>query len=125
MTMASAEQLVTPPQFAGLASATPGIESATLGWEAAATADPPATYQVFAATAAGAQDFYVRSTGNPTAAITAEVSGDLVTWQSGPGFTTIHQATDNGDGTETVVERMLAPIAESARHFMRLRVTPM
>ncbi len=68
---------------------------------------------------------YVRSTGNPTAAITAEVSGDLVTWQSGPGFTTIHQATDNGDGTETVVERMLAPIAESARHFMRLRVTPM
>lgn len=67
---------------------------------------------------------YVRSTGNPTAEITAEVSGDLVTWQSGPGFTTIHQATDNGDGTETVVERMLAPISESAHHFMRLRVTP-
>lgn len=252
VTMASAEQPVVPPQFAGLASATPGVESATLGWEAAATADPPATYQVFAATASGAQDlghpllttgalgalvaplppgtdaplvwFFVvratdargvtddntvelavqplpdpakdqdgdgmcnafeqghgldpfdpadaledpdrdglgnlaecafgsdprdgtsarrpqaavvdvagvshfalrsvRSTGNPTAVITAEVSGDLVTWQSGPGFTTIHQATDNGDGTETLIERMLAPVSESARHFMRLRVTP-
>lgn len=67
---------------------------------------------------------YVRRKDNPVVDIVAEVSGDLGAWSSGPAHTAIHEVTDHADGTETVVERMTAPVSESAGAFMRLRIFP-
>ena len=52
-----------------------------------------------------------------------EVSPDLVDWRSGEGWTTGAGApVANGDGTLTVGERMVAPIADWPAGFLRLRV---
>lgn len=52
-----------------------------------------------------------------------EVSGDLVTWESGPGITVpVGEPVDNGDGTLTFTVRSTVPIEGQARHFLRLRV---
>ena len=52
-----------------------------------------------------------------------EVSADLVDWRSGEGWTTGAGApVANGDGTLTVGERMVAPIADWPAGFLRLRV---
>ena len=53
--------------------------------------------------------------------ITAEVSTDLVDWD-GLG-TTLVSAIPNGDGTQTVTERSLIPLASIPREFIRLNVT--
>ena len=37
---------------------------------------------------------------------------------------TNHAVTDHGDGTETVIERLLAPIGSGGHNFMRLPVIP-
>jgi len=66
---------------------------------------------------------YVRDQAPGTPAITAEVSADLVTWNFGPTHTTEHSVTPNGDGTDTVVVRMTAPMTDSPRDFIRLRIT--
>ena len=68
---------------------------------------------------------YTRVKGLTTATITAEVSDDLLTWDSGrPTYTVISSVTDNGDNTETVIERMTSLISSSPRDFMRLEVAP-
>lgn len=67
---------------------------------------------------------YVRRQHNPTAAIFVEVSTTLGKWDSGPEFTTVHSVADNGDGTETVIERMNNPVSDTQRAFLRLRVAP-
>ena len=53
-----------------------------------------------------------------------EVSGNLLTWQSGVGFTVKEgPPLDNLNGTQTVLERDLIPMDGSSRRFIRLRVT--
>jgi uncharacterized repeat protein (TIGR03803 family) len=52
-----------------------------------------------------------------------EVSGDLIKWNSGPGYTAPVSVTPNGDGvTETVIVRDATPMGAAPR-FIRLRVT--
>ena len=54
----------------------------------------------------------------------AEVSTDLVNWNSGPGFTVeVGSGTDNGDGTVTRTFRSAIPLSANLRQFMRLRMS--
>ena len=52
-----------------------------------------------------------------------EVSGDLVTWNSGSTFTTEVSVTPRDAGTETVRVRDNIPFAAGARRFIRVKVT--
>ncbi len=54
---------------------------------------------------------------------TVRVSGDLVHWDSGPGFTIEVSRTGNGDGTETVVVRDNVPISSAGKRFMQLQAS--
>lgn len=55
---------------------------------------------------------------------TVEVSGDLHTWNSGGGYTSIINATNNADGvTQTVTVQDLTPINIATQRFLRLKVT--
>ena len=53
-----------------------------------------------------------------------EVTDDLASgvWNSGPSYTT-QTATDNLDGTETVVVTDNAPVLSAAAHYLRIRIT--
>ncbi|MEE3179497.1 MAG: hypothetical protein VX317_07420 [Verrucomicrobiota bacterium] len=54
---------------------------------------------------------------------TVETSEDLVSWETGEGFTRqVGVPVDNGDGTETVTVRTLIVLTASPRRFFRLRV---
>jgi len=54
---------------------------------------------------------------------TVEVSNDLLTWNSGTGYTAVLSTTPNGDGTNTVVVQDLAPAGSTPHQYMRLKVT--
>jgi hypothetical protein len=66
---------------------------------------------------------YTRRKYRPDITYTIGSSGDLTNWNSGPGHTAWVGASDNGDGSETVVERDAIPAANAARRFLRLKVT--
>ncbi len=51
-----------------------------------------------------------------------EVSGDMLTWNSGAGYTAPVGTTDKGT-TQTVVVRDLVPLSSATKRFIRLRVT--
>lgn len=52
-----------------------------------------------------------------------EVSGDLIGWNSGPGYTATVSMTDNPDGiTQTVVVRDLISMASATSRFIRLKI---
>ena len=67
---------------------------------------------------------YVRRIDYPAADIVVEVSDDLATWHSGAAFTVTKEIVPRGTETETVVERMVAPMDAASPAFMRLRITP-
>jgi hypothetical protein len=67
---------------------------------------------------------YVRRIQHPAAEIFVEVSDDLATWRSGPAHTVTQEILPRDAETETVVERMLAPMNGTAGAFMRLRIQP-
>jgi hypothetical protein len=52
-----------------------------------------------------------------------EVSSDLLTWQSGAGFTQEVSATGLDSVREQVVVADLTPLSTVTQRFMRLRVT--
>jgi len=53
-----------------------------------------------------------------------QVSTDLETWYSGPGYTTVISTTPNvGQGTENVTVQSVNPVGGEAGEFMRLQVT--
>ncbi len=54
---------------------------------------------------------------------TVQVSGDLATWNSGPGFTTQLSDVDNGDGTETITVRDDTPISSVNQQFIRVHIS--
>lgn len=54
---------------------------------------------------------------------TVQVSDDLTTWNSGPGFTTLVSTVDNGDGTETVTVRDTTPISSATKRFIRVHIS--
>ena len=56
---------------------------------------------------------------------TVQVSTDMQTWNSGPGYTTPPSATNNPDGvTQTVTVQDLTPVdLTNPKQFMRLQVT--
>jgi hypothetical protein len=55
---------------------------------------------------------------------TVQVSSDLITWNSGPGFTApIGRPIDNGDGTETWTVQDMTPSNGSTTRFIRLKIT--
>lgn len=64
---------------------------------------------------------YVRRKSLQAADIIVEVSNDLATWHSCPAYTKTDSTTPRNDETETVIERMVAPVAGA---FMRLRIQP-
>ena len=52
---------------------------------------------------------------------TVEVSGDLQTWNSGPAYTALVNATNNPGGlTQSVTTRDLTPMSSASQRFMRL-----
>ena len=53
-----------------------------------------------------------------------DVSFDLETFFTGPGATTLVSVTDNGDGSETVVERSNTAIEDAAGQYLLLNITP-
>ena len=54
-----------------------------------------------------------------------QVSGDLVSWNSGTNYIAPVSTTNNPDGmTQTVVVRDLTPLFTNGRRFIRLSVTP-
>lgn len=53
----------------------------------------------------------------------AQLSADLVTWNSGVGFTELVRETANGDGTSIVTWRSARPIGTGTREFMRIVAT--
>jgi mono/diheme cytochrome c family protein len=65
---------------------------------------------------------YTRQQNLQGATITVEVSSDLATWLPAGETAVEHAVVDNGDGTESVMVRMVEPIPASGRQFMRLRV---
>ncbi len=65
---------------------------------------------------------YVRETGSSDLLFEPQVSSDMDDWSSGASHTETVSVTDNGDGTETVVERDLTPTSANTRRFMRLDV---
>lgn len=67
---------------------------------------------------------YIRRKNNPSADVIAEVSLDLVTWNSGPAHTVVEQVTDLENGNESVIERMVMPFDGAAGAFMRLKIMP-
>lgn len=68
---------------------------------------------------------YIRRKDNPSADVIAEVSLDLVTWNSGPTHTIIEEPPiDLGNGNESVIERMMVPFDGSTGAFMRLKIMP-
>jgi hypothetical protein len=54
---------------------------------------------------------------------TVEVSGDLTTWSSGPGFTALVSVVDHGDGTETITVRDTTPISSATKRFIRVHIS--
>jgi hypothetical protein len=98
-----------PPEFAGLAEAVPGIESALLSWQAATSSCAPVTYHVFHSTGSGAQDFGmpIHSTQDLTAVITPLDPGG--TSQLTHYF--VVRASDDCGGSETnSVELSVQPL---------------
>ncbi|RPJ34746.1 MAG: hypothetical protein EHM17_05530, partial [Verrucomicrobiaceae bacterium] len=67
---------------------------------------------------------YICRTEHPTAEVIVEVSDDLATWHSGPEYTMTQSVTPRDAETETIVERMVAPMNGTAGAFMRLRIQP-
>ncbi|HXI85401.1 MAG TPA: pyrrolo-quinoline quinone [Verrucomicrobiae bacterium] len=61
---------------------------------------------------------------NTDISYTVQVSSDLVTWNSGPGFTApIGPPVDNGNGTETWTVQDMAPSDSMPARFIRLKIT--
>lgn len=54
---------------------------------------------------------------------TVQVSDNLTTWNSGPGFTALVSTVDNGDGTETVTVRDTTPISSATKRFIRVHIS--
>jgi uncharacterized delta-60 repeat protein len=59
----------------------------------------------------------------PDVTATVEASGDLATWNSGQGYTSQVSATNNGNGTQTVVVRDDVPFSAHTQRYLRLRIT--
>lgn len=67
---------------------------------------------------------YRRRIGASDATYSVETATDLGSWQSGPGVVeTVGSPVANGDGTETVTARVIAPVSAAASRFIRLRIT--
>jgi len=54
---------------------------------------------------------------------TVQVSGDLMTWNSGPGFTVLVSDVDHGDGTEAITARDTIPMSSSTERFIRVHIS--
>jgi len=60
---------------------------------------------------------------NTDISYTVQVSSDLVTWNSGPGFTApIGPPVDNGNGTETWTVQDTVPFDSTSARFIRLKI---
>ncbi len=54
---------------------------------------------------------------------TVQVSGDLITWNSGPVYTApAGTPIDNGDGTETVTVQDIVPVTAAGARFIRVQI---
>ena len=66
---------------------------------------------------------YLQVLFNTDITCTVQVSGDLTTWNSGPGFTAVVSTVDNGDGTETITVRDTTPISSATKRFIRVHIS--
>ena len=100
----------TAPSFAGLDTATPAIESATLAWSAAVDSNT-VTYQVFQSTTSGAENF-----GTPTLTTNSlsVLIAPLYPGSNSPiSYFFVVRATDSCGNTETnTVEKSLQPLLD-------------
>jgi hypothetical protein len=100
----------TAPAFAGLDTATPAIESATLTWSAAVDSNA-VTYQIFQSTTSGAENF-----GTPTLTTNSlsVLIAPLYPGSNSPiSYFFVVRATDSCGNTETnTVEKSLQPLLD-------------
>ena len=54
---------------------------------------------------------------------TVQVSGNMTTWSSGPGFTAPVSVVDHGDGMETITVRDTTPISSATSRFIRVHIS--
>ena len=54
---------------------------------------------------------------------TVQVSDNLTTWSSGPGFTAPVSVVDHGDGMETITVRDTTPISSATSRFIRVHIS--
>jgi hypothetical protein len=100
--------VATPPVFAGLQSATAGIESATLTWSTATSTCPPVTYHVFQATTSGGQNFASPVfSANALSAVVSSLDPGTNNWLT---YYFVVRASDPCGGSETnTVELSVQP----------------
>jgi hypothetical protein len=103
-----------PPVFAGLQSATAGIESATLTWLAASSSCPPITYNVFQATSSGGQNFLSPAySTNALSAVIAPLYPGSNSWLT---YYFVVRAADPCGGSETnTVEWSVQPSLDPSK----------
>ena len=99
--------------FGGIESATPGIESAALGWSAATSSHPPVTYAVYHSLEPAGQDF-------ATPLLTTTGLSEVVALDPGSTAALTHyfvvRATDDGGGSEgNAVELAVQPLLDPAK----------
>ena len=111
------------------AEAAPGMSFAmmyALGADFAA--NPQAAMPTATFTAGNGEDqhltlSYRRRIGASEVSYTVETAIDLDDWQSGPGMVEqVGFPTSNGDGTETVTVRVIAPVSDDPTRFIRLQI---
>jgi Cytochrome c554 and c-prime len=108
------DPVAVPPVFAGLQTATAGIESVTLTWSAASSSCPSVTYNVFQATTGGGQNFMspVFLTNALSALITPLYPGSN-SWLT---YYFVVRASDSCGGSETnTVELSVQPLVDPVK----------
>jgi hypothetical protein len=106
----SVRPLAAPTVFPGLTNVTAAIEGATLSWSAA-SGEPPLTYNVFEATASGAENF-----GSPTLT-TNSLSAFMAPLYPGSNspityFFVVRAQGGCGSGESNTVERSIQPLLD-------------
>jgi len=112
-TLSNAFTFAAPPVFAGLETAAPAVESATLTWSAASSAYP-VSYSVFESLTSGGQDFMTPLlTTNALSAYVAPLDPGTTNWLT---YYFVVRASDECGGSElNTVELSVQPLLDPSK----------